>query len=223
MSALYEFLFQLFDITRILNCIYLRTRHHTVTHLCLREIQGILEDTHLLLDILLVLGIIDTALHQIVQVHLSKLLVFRRRVPFDAKHAQQLLREHRGKTGNGIEHHIAQPRRKREKGQHHVGIALEDSLRQELSRKKHYQRREERICRHTGSTLRQWCKKGLVKDISKEDTIDHQGNIISHEHRGHKSIGMLIEQRDGLLCQPVFLASHLHQHPIARYERYLHP
>ena len=131
-------------------------------------------------------------MNQVVQVNLGELLIFRCRTPFDAKHTQQLLREHGGKTGYGIEHHIAQPRRKCKKGQHRIGIALKDSLRQKFTCKKHDESGQQRVGRYPSSRIKP-IEYRCVENLRKEDTIDHQGDIVSHEHRGHEGIGMLIE------------------------------
>ena len=74
-AALNEHLLQLLDTAGILDGINLRTWNHTVADAGLRKLQGVLEYLHLVLYLLLVLGIVDALLYQIVQVHTGKLLV----------------------------------------------------------------------------------------------------------------------------------------------------
>ena len=59
-STLDELVSELFDRTILyIDGVNLRTRHHTVTHLRIGEIEGIMEHFHLVLNLCIVLGIVE--------------------------------------------------------------------------------------------------------------------------------------------------------------------
>ena len=63
-TALHETVLQLFHRTVFyVNSLYLRTRYHTVAHLGVRKVEGIMEYLHLVLYLVLVFSIVDTRLH----------------------------------------------------------------------------------------------------------------------------------------------------------------
>ena len=101
MAALDEHLLEFLDGGGILHGIDLSTRHHTVANLRLREIEGVLEDLHLLAYLVLIIGIIDTGLHQVVEVDFCKFAFLAALVHVDAEATQQSLGKHRGKAGYG--------------------------------------------------------------------------------------------------------------------------
>ena len=108
-AALDEHLHQLFDGRRIFYGIDLGARHHTVAHLRIGEIEGILENLDLLADIVFIVGIVDAGLHQIVEVDLRELPFLSAFLHPDAYQAQQALRQECGETRDGIKHDIADP------------------------------------------------------------------------------------------------------------------
>ena len=59
------------EVVRI-NSHHFGTRNDTVADFYVREIQSILKDFHFRIQFLLILGIINTALHEVVQVDFSK-------------------------------------------------------------------------------------------------------------------------------------------------------
>ena len=46
--------------------------HHAIPHLGVAEVEGVVEDLHLGGYLLVVLGVVDTALHEIVEIHTGK-------------------------------------------------------------------------------------------------------------------------------------------------------
>jgi hypothetical protein len=74
-SALYEFLAELIERGIGLYSLNFGSRHHAVAHLCVGEVECILEDLHLVIDIRVFLCIIDTRLHQVVEVNLREAFV----------------------------------------------------------------------------------------------------------------------------------------------------
>ena len=74
MTTLDKHLLKSTDRSRIFYGINLRSRYHTIAHLCLREVECILEDLHLLTDLLIMSGVIDTALNEVIKINLRKLM-----------------------------------------------------------------------------------------------------------------------------------------------------
>ena len=89
-TTLNEFAFQLLNATVVnVYCINLCTRHHTVAHLRIGKVEGVMEYFHLLFYLVFVLGIIDTRLHQKVEVNLCKFLIVTLLGQFHTNNTQQ--------------------------------------------------------------------------------------------------------------------------------------
>ena len=65
-------LLQFLQCTVLLNSIDFRTWHHTVAHLRILEVQGVLEYLYFFLYVILILGILNGALHKIIKVYFRK-------------------------------------------------------------------------------------------------------------------------------------------------------
>ena len=68
----------------------------------------------------------------------------------------------------------------------------------------------------------EWCEKGLVEDMGKEDAIDDQSDIVAHQHRGNEIAGMGIKNVKCLLGDGMLLTIHLNQHTVGRDKGNLH-
>ena len=88
MAAVYELVLELFH-RAVLNVdgINLGSGYHTVTHLGIGKVEGIVKQLHLVLYLRVVLGIVYARLHQIVEVDLGKLLALRLLGQSDAEQA----------------------------------------------------------------------------------------------------------------------------------------
>ena len=221
MPALDKELLQLLNGAGILDGVDFRARNHAIAHLGLAELQRVLEDAHLLLNLVLTARIVDARLHQIVEIHLGEGTHIGRLAHLHAKDTQQPLSHEGGQLGDGEQQHIEDPCRNGKEGNHGVGVGAEDGLRQELARKQHDKRREERVGHDTGPNVQGMEEQG-VEDLCKENAIDDEGNIVAHEHGGNKVVGMPIEECQRLLGRPVLLAIHFYQQAVARHEGYLH-
>ena len=71
-SGFDEAAFQLVQRSCQINSHHFGTRNDTVADFYVRKIQSILKDFHFRIQFLLILGIINTALHEVVQVDFSK-------------------------------------------------------------------------------------------------------------------------------------------------------
>ena len=188
----------------------------------IREFQGVLEDLDFLTNLILIFRIVNTGLHQIIEVDLSKLLVIIVLRHLNAKETQDALGKQIGKARDGPQQDIADPRGNGEKGEHRVRIVLKEHLRQEFARKEHHHRRQKRIGSHS-HTVAEIIEERLVEDLGKEDTIDHEGDVVAHEHRRDEMTWMLVEYRQTALRKSAFLTVHLCQHTVAGDKSYFHP
>ena len=221
MSALYEHLLQLVKVAGLVDGVNLCSRHHAVAHLRLRKLQGVLEYAHLLLYLVLVACIVDTRLHQVVEVYLRELFLSVVVLHLDSQQSHDEFGEYRGKIRDRPQHDIAHPCRQRKECQQRVGIRLKDSLRQELAGKEHDERGQQRVGYYP-CPVTETMEKRLVEDTCKQYTVDDQRNIVAHQHRGNKVIRMTEEKGQGALRQSVFLALHFGQQAIAGHESNLH-
>ena len=122
-TALHETVLQLFHRTVFyVNSLYLRTRYHTVAHLGVRKVEGVMEYLHLVLNLVFVFGIVDARLHQIVEINLREFLILLFLGNPDAEQTHHPTRELGGKPRDGIKHHIAYPCRYGKESQHCIGI-----------------------------------------------------------------------------------------------------
>ena len=63
MATLNKLLLELLDAAGVLDSIDFCSWHHTVAHLCLREVKGILKEANLLLNVVLILSIVNATLY----------------------------------------------------------------------------------------------------------------------------------------------------------------
>ena len=128
LSAIHKDGHQVIQRTVVLYGLNLRSGYHTVAHLSVGKVQSILENLHFLVDIVLILSIINTRLHQIVEVHFRKCIVVFLLLYLKAKDAEDNPGKHRTETRNGPKHHIAEIGRYSKDSKQPVWIALEESL-----------------------------------------------------------------------------------------------
>ena len=221
MAALDEGLLEFLDGGGVFDSIDLRTGHHTVAHLRLREVKGVLEDLDLLAYQVLITGIVDTGLHEIVEIDLRELPFFVLLRHADAYEPEESFGEEGCQAGDGIEDDITEPGGYGKDGEHRVGCVLEDGLREELTGEEYDDRREECI-EGDPDAIAEGCEEGGIEDLGEEDAIDDKGDIVAHEHGGDKVVRVLVEDSDGLLREAVLLTVHLCQETVARDKGDLH-
>ena len=220
-SALYELVAQFIYGTFLhVHSLNLGAWHHAIPHLGVAEVEGVVEDFHLIGYLLVILGIVDTALHEIVEIHSGEsrsLLLF---LHLHSHHEEHGTGKEGGKARYGIEHDIEHHGRDGKEGEHSVGIALTDSLRQKLARKEHHDGGENRVgCNPL--TITKTAEQCGVEYLGKQDTIDDEGDVVAYEHRGNEVVGMAIEKADSPLTGTA-AGVHLSQQAVARHEGYLH-
>ena len=88
-STLNELLLQFIQRTLVVNSIDLGSRNHTIAHFGIGEVQGVLEYFHLVFNIIVALGIVDTRLYEIVQIYFRKGSVVSFLVSLDAEDTQK--------------------------------------------------------------------------------------------------------------------------------------
>lgn len=136
-SALYELLLQLVEGAVIgVDGIDFRTRYHTVADLCIGEVEGILKNLYLIVDVVVVLGVVDARLHEIVEVDLRKrsfLLLSRYLHAEEAEHAS---RQPCGYDADRPQQDIEDEGQWCKQRQQLVRIALEKCLGKELAVKR---------------------------------------------------------------------------------------
>ena len=62
----------------------------------------------------------------------------------------------------------------------------------------------------------------MVKEFCKKDTIDHERDIVAHQHRTHEVVGMAIESLEEAAGKLLLVLVHLGKHTVARHEGNLH-
>ena len=153
-AAFYELLHEFFKGTVVyIHCIYLRPGHHTVANLGVGEVKGILEYLHFLIDFILISGIVDAGLDEIVQIHLRETFIIAFRIHLYSNDTEKAACEERGETAYRPKHDIEQVSGKRKEGQQSVGVVLEENLGQKLARKKHDDGGKDGICRHFHTSI----------------------------------------------------------------------
>ena len=220
-ATLDEGLFELLDSGSVFNGINLRTGHHTVTNLRFGEVEGVLEDFHFLANLVFIFGIIDTGLHEVVEIDFRELAFFVLLGHTDAHQSEESFGEEGCQTGDGIEDDVTEPGRDGKDGEHRVGRVLEDGLRKELTCEEDDDCGEEGI-EGDAYAVAEWLEQRGVEDTCEEDAIDDEGDVVAHKHGRDKVVRVLIEDADGLLGQTVFLTVHLCQETIARDKGDLH-
>ena len=155
----------------IFDGIDLGTGHHAVAHLRLGEVEGVLEDTYLLTDLVFIAGTVDAGLHEVVEIDLRELVFLVVTTHADAEEAEQALGQQGGQAGYRIEDDIAHVGRNGEDGEQGVGVILKDGLRQELTREEHDHRGEQGVGHHTESVAER-CKQGGIEETGEEDAVD---------------------------------------------------
>ena len=220
-TTLNEGLFEFLDGGRVFDGIHLRTGHHTVAHLRLGEIKGILEDLHLLTDLVFIFGVVNTGLYKVIEVNFCEFALLRLFRHTDAHQPEEPFGEESGQTGDRIEDDITDIGRDSEDGKHGVGSVLEDGLRQELACKEDNDGRKQGIKCDT-DTIAEGVEQRSIEDTGKKNTVYNQGDVIAHEHGRNKIVRMLIEDSDGLLGKTILLTVHLCQETVARDKGDLH-
>lgn len=221
LTTLCELLAQLVQRAMVFDGNDFRSRHHTVAHLRIGEVKSILEDFHLFFYIFIATGIVDGRLYEIIQIDFRKGSIVFLLIHLDADHAQQATRKECGKAADGPQYDIEDISQRRKESQHPVGVALEERLRQELTREQDDNGRADGVEQDASSVV-EHSKQGIVEQGGKENAIDHQHDVVAHQHSGDKHVGVVVELRQAPLCQTVLLLIHLHQQPVARNESYLH-
>ena len=219
--ALNEHLLQLFQRTVLFDCIDLRTRHHTVAHLRVLEIQRILKDLHLIFNIIFILRILDRTLHKIVQVDLRERAVILFLIHLHPHHAQENTCKECGKATDRPQNDEKEISQRSEEGQQPVGIALEQRLRQELTGKEDDQCGGERIQQHTQGGIKT-AEERRIKNLCEQDSIDDQHDVVAHEHRRDKSVGIVVKDAQTFLRKSVLLLVHLCQKAVAGHKGDFH-
>ena len=74
-AALDELLLQLLDTAVDAHGVNLSTGHHAIAHADIRELERVLENLHLIVNVLVVLGIVYAGVYQVVEVYLGKSLI----------------------------------------------------------------------------------------------------------------------------------------------------
>ena len=221
-AALYELLHQFVDGAVVdVNGVHLSTRHHTVAHLAVGEVEGVLEYLHLLVNLLVAMCILDARLHEIVEVYLREAFVVGFRLHAYAHNAQQALRHKRREAAYRPQEDVEKIGWHGEYGQQAVGVVLEQNLGQELSCEKNDECGEQRVGCHLHAVVER-AEDSAVKEACHKDTIHHKHDIVTHKHRAHKAIGMIVEFGNDFLRNAISFAIHLSEHSVARHERYLH-
>ena len=137
MAALDEFLSQVVGGAVVGHSYDFRAWNHAVAHARLAEIEGVLEDFHLVFNLVVVAGVANARLHEVVEVHFRKFALYHVLVHLDAEDAQAELREERGNLAHGPQKHVAQIGGHGEEGQQAVRIALEECFREKFAREEH--------------------------------------------------------------------------------------
>ena len=97
-AALDKLLLQLVGRAVVGDGIDLRARHHAVADLEVGEVEGILEDLHLVVDLASLRRVVDGGLDEVVEVHLGKRAVVVALLHLDAQEAQEEAREQGGEA-----------------------------------------------------------------------------------------------------------------------------
>ena len=221
LSAIHKDGHQVIQRTVVLYGLNLRSGYHTVAHLSVGKVQSILENLHFLVDIVLILSVINTRLHQIVEVHFRKCIVVFLLLYLKAKDAEDNPGKHRTETRNGPKHHIAEIGRYSKDGKQPVWIALEESLWQEFTRKEHYQSGKNRVCRD-GKCRVHSLENRVVEELRNQYAIDNQCNIVAYEHRAYEIVGMMIEVLKQPAGKTLLVFIHLSKHTVTRHKGNLH-
>ena len=220
-TALDEFLAQILQWCLHLHCLYLGSRNHTVANLGIWEIQGILENLHLIVNFVIIGSIVDARLYQIIQIHLRESFISLFTLHLHTYQTEQTLAQESTELADRPQDDVAQIGYRTEDGQQSVRVRFEQRLRQELAGEQHDERRQDGIGSHPTPII-QPCKKGIVKQTGKEDTIYYEGDVIAHQHGTHESVRMIIKPRQESLAKSVLLLIHLRQHTVRGNEGYLH-
>ena len=85
--------FQFIQRSCEINRHHLSTGNNTIAYFNIREVKCVLEDFHFRIQFLLILGIINAALHKIIKIHLSESFVGRILVYLHAENAQEDARQ----------------------------------------------------------------------------------------------------------------------------------
>ena len=220
-ATLDEGLFEFLDGGSVFNGINLRTGHHTVAHLRLGEVKGVLEDFYFLTNLVIIFSIVDTGLHEVVKVDFRELTLFVLLGHTDTHQSEESFGEEGCQAGDRIEDDVTEISWYGEDGEHRVGCVLEDGLRKELTGKENDDRGEEGI-EGDAYAVAEWLEQRGVEDTCEEDAIDDEGDVVANKHGRDEVVRVLVEDANGPLGQTVFLTVHLCQKTIARDKRDLH-
>ena len=165
-SALYEVSPQDAQFRILVHRIDLRTGHNAVPHFHVTETQCVLEDLNLLLNLLLILDVLNIALNQVIQIHLSEGLLLLGLLHFLTHDSQQQFADGRSELTDGPQYDIEDVGGDGKYVHHAVGVQLEKRLGQKLARYQHHQRTYNRLGKQAEHLV------GAVPD----SMMDAQGN-----------------------------------------------
>ena len=201
---------------------HLIAREHTVTHMCIGEIKGVMEYLHLILHRSL------GRVHLINRLFKILVKVTHRKHPYalrtgtDTAQPHQCLRQPRRKQRHRIKHNIEHSYRQCKYLQRCIGIDSEHCLGEKFSGYQNhaggYQGRQHKYQRLIQMVL---VKPIVLYQISRSHTVDHKHYIITHQYGGYEQILVGIEARYYTSQESTSLHIQFHAHAVGGYIGYL--
>ena len=208
----------------LIYCYYLVARTHALPYGSVFEVDGVAEDLHFIVHILLLLLPAMELLFEIVvelihryQPGIHLILLYAEK-PHEAFGDEGYEFRHR------IEHNVDHIEGKRKHPHHEVGVDPEGGLRDELSAEKNHQRGEHRIRnQHHRFGIAKPALKHRIDQHRKRNAVDYEHYIIAHEERGDEHILVVGESLDDTVYHSASRSIDLHADLVGLHISDLHP
>ena len=204
-SCLYKTGTQFLKSGCLITCHNFRTGNYAITQTHIREIECILKDLHLRIHIRILRRIFNTLLDKIVKVDLPQRPLRRTGHILYTCNFQNKEREQRRKFRNRIQYNVYNQQRYRKQGKRKVRIQFKNSLWNKLPGKQYQDSRNNRLSQNNQSLVIYYTCNKRFQDNRHLQTVDHQRNIVSDQHRRYKLMRVPVKYIQNLTRQAFFL------------------